>query len=185
MADKTAQLERQERVQSIKATILSLMWLANRQFSQHLQTYGLTHPQFVALASLVAYKQPCTMRDLTDVTFQDPPTMTGIIDRLVRMKLVQRKRAENDRRVVLVEATNAGAELVQQIRDAKFKEDCDNMADFSDVELDALEQFLTHLLRRHMQHVPWYNGDDVDREVDKLRHLINDPIYYMKEVMNK
>ena len=99
---------REKRIKALKEAFHTLLWIATRQFSQQLQSFGLTYPQFVTLASLAAHKQACTMRDLTNVTFQDPPTMTGIVDRLVRMNLVQRTRSELDRRVVLVRATETG-----------------------------------------------------------------------------
>lgn len=101
------------RVEQIKAVINafdSLMWLAARQFSQWLQrTFGLTYPQFMALAALAAHRQACPMRELTSAIFEDPATLTGIIDRLVKMKLVQRTRSETDRRVMFVQATPAWA----------------------------------------------------------------------------
>ena len=78
---------REERIKTLKNAFHALMWIAMRQFSQRLQSFGLTHPQFITLASLTAHEQACTMRDLTNVTFQDPPTMTGIVDRLVKIKL--------------------------------------------------------------------------------------------------
>ena len=82
-------ISRQERVRAIKDAFHYLTWVAMRQLSQQLQPFGLTFPQFIVLAALAAHQQACTMRDLTNATFEDPPTMTGIIDRLVKMKLVK------------------------------------------------------------------------------------------------
>src|ERR1700752_1318297 len=106
---------REERIKTIHDAFFALMWISKRQFAQRLQTFGLTHPQFITLATLTAHKKACTMSDLINVTFQDAPTMTGVIDRLVKMQLVERTRSETDRRVVLVEVTPAGSGLVQQI----------------------------------------------------------------------
>ena len=172
--------DRETRIKTIKDIFVSLMWVAARQFSQRVQSFGLTHPQFIVLATLVAHKQACTMRDLTNVTFQDPPTMTGIVDRLVKIKLIKRTRSESDRRVVLVEATLAGAELVKQIEEASINDDIRGFSKFSDKELDNLEQSLRYLLRMHVGRYAALRGAELDAEIEKLQNFRNDPIQYMK-----
>ena len=89
---------REERIKRIRATFIMLVWTAARQFSQELQEFGLTLPQFVALAALVAHKHPCTMSDLTKVTVQDAPTMTGIMDRSVSLRVRSSRGHRNWRR---------------------------------------------------------------------------------------
>ena len=171
---------REEQIKTIKDIFVSLMWIAARQFSHRLQAFGLTHPQFIVLVSLAAHKQACTMRDLTNVTFQDPPTMTGIIDRLVRMKLVQRTRSESDRRVVLVEATSAGMELVKRVKEESMQEDIRGYTAFSDDDLSALEQSLRYLLRMYVGQFASLQGAELDAEIEKLQNFSHDPIRYMK-----
>ena len=151
-----------------------------RQFSQRLQSFGLTHPQFIALASLTAHKQACTMRDVTNVTFQDPPTMTGIVDRLVKMKLVERTRSETDRRVVLVRATPVGMELVSQINEATMTDEFSLYSDLTDDDLTALERLLKSKLRLHVGYYKSLQDGDLDAEIDNLQNFMSDPIYYAK-----
>jgi DNA-binding MarR family transcriptional regulator len=173
-------ISREERIKTIKSAFHSLMWIATRHFSQYLQSYKLTYPQFIALASLAAHKQACTMSDLTGVTFQDAPTMTGIIDRLVKMKFVQRNRSETDRRVVLVQATPAGAALVEQIEAAKMRDDLMGYAALTDDDLAALEELLRYILRMHVGRCMPAAGApaDLDAEIEKLQRFMEDPIYY-------
>lgn len=173
-------ITRKERVTQLKDIFVSLMWIAARQFSQRLQSFGLTHPQFVVLASLTAHQQPCAMRDLTEVCFQDPPTMTGIIDRLVKMELVERTRSKTDRRVVLVHAAPAGVDLVRQVKEDATRADLQGYATFTDDELIALEQSLNHLLRIHVEQYTSLKGADLDAEIERLQNFRNDPIHYMK-----
>jgi DNA-binding MarR family transcriptional regulator len=171
---------RTERVKLLKDAFHSLMWIANRQFSQQLQTYNLTMPQFFALAALTTHKKACTMRDLTNVIYQDPPTMTGIVDRLVRMKLVQRTRSEADRRVVLVEATPTGIELVSRINEELMRDEFASYTDLSDEDLDALERLLRFKLRRYLGRYKSLQDEDLDAEIEKLQRFIHDPIHYTK-----
>lgn len=171
---------REEKVKKIKNTFVSLIWVATRQFSQWIQTFGITHSQFFTLSSLVCHKEPCTMRDLTEVTFQDPPTMTGIIDRLVKMKLVERTRSEIDRRVVLVQATPSGIDLVEKIREKAAQEDMRAYDALANEELDALQQSLFYMLRLHVGRYTSLKGEELDTEVERLLNFKNDPIQFMK-----
>jgi DNA-binding MarR family transcriptional regulator len=120
------------------------------------------------------------MRDLTEVTFQDPPTMTGIIDRLVKMELVERTRSKTDRRVVLVRAATSGTELVRRIKEESMQVDLQGYAAFTDDELTVLEQSLNHLLRVHVELYTSLTGAELDAEIKKLQDFRNDPIHYMK-----
>lgn len=171
---------RAERIRTLKDAFHALMWIATRQFSQRLQTYHLTMPQFFTLSALTAHKQPCTMRDLTNVILQDPPTTTGIVDRLVRMELVQRKRSEADRRVVFVQATSTGIELVNQINEEIMRDELAGYTDLSDDDLAALEKLLRFKLRMQLGRYRSLQDEDLDAEIKKLRHFVNDPIHYTK-----
>jgi DNA-binding MarR family transcriptional regulator len=175
-----ATCSREERIRTLKDAFHALMWIAMRQFSQRLLSFGLTHPQFIALASLTAHKQACTMRDLTNVTFQDPPTMTGIVDRLLKMKLVERTRSETDRRVVLVRATPAGIDLVKQVNEAMMTDELNMYSSLTDDDLTALERLLKQKLRVHVRRYKSLQDGDLDVEIEKLQHFMSDPIHYAR-----
>ncbi len=171
---------RVDRIKLLRDAFQALMWIAHRQFSQRLQNFGLTMPQFVTLASLAAHKQACTMSDLTNVTMQDPPTMTGIVDRLVRMKLVERTRSETDRRVVLVRATEDGVKLIQQIQAEIMDEELKMYSALTDNDLTALERLLKQKLRLHAGQYRSLPDEAMDAELERLQRFINDPIQYSK-----
>jgi DNA-binding MarR family transcriptional regulator len=177
-------ISREERFKRIRDTFMMLVWTAARQFSQELQEFGLTLPQFVALASLAANKCPCTMSDLTKVTVQDAPTMTGIVDRLVRMKLADRTRSETDRRVVLVQATPAGIELLRRIRDQALNSgmeefialaNSDELADL-DRLLETFEQSLEYIFRVHLKRRHSSGDADMEAEMEKIQLFLKNPV---------
>lgn len=157
-----------------------LMRVSTRWFVQRLQAYNLTLPQFVTLAALAAHKQACTMSALTNVTFQDPPTTTGIIDRLVKSDLVERTRSEADRRVVLVQATPAGVDLIGRIEENLTQEALPGYAMLSDDELTTFEHLLGHLLRVHLKRFMSLPEANIDAEIEKLEFFVKDPISYLK-----
>jgi DNA-binding MarR family transcriptional regulator len=179
MAEDTT-LSKEERIKKIHDTFMLLMRISKRWFIQQLQSFGLTLPQFVNLAVLTAHKQPCIMSDLTAVTFQDPPTTTGVIDRLVKLKLVERARSETDRRVVLVQATPAGIKLIEEIEQKLMQEALTCYTVLTDEELTTLEQLLERLIWIHLGRVMPLPEVDLAAEIEKLSHFMKDPIYYMK-----
>jgi DNA-binding MarR family transcriptional regulator len=173
-------ISREDQIKDIRDTFHAVMWVAHRQFSQRLQQYGLTFPQFIVLVSLTAHKQACTMRDLTNVVFQDPATMTGIIDRLVKMSLVKRSRSEEDRRVVLVHATPAGATLVDEIKHDSVQQELACYSDFTPDQLHTYAQLLRLQLRAHIGRYKALRNEDLDAEIERLRRFMRDPIQFTK-----
>ncbi|MDM8519269.1 MarR family transcriptional regulator [Anaerolineales bacterium HSG6] len=171
---------RRERIISIRDAFISLMWTAQRQFSIRLQPFGLTKPQFMALSALAAHNQPCTMGDLREVTFQDGPTMTGIINRLIKMGYVERTRSQVDRRVVLVQVADAGIEVVKQIEQEALHDDLCGYAALNDDELTNMEQLLTYTLRMYLRRYMASQNVDVEETLKKLKMFKKDPIYYAK-----
>jgi DNA-binding MarR family transcriptional regulator len=171
---------REERIKAIHDAFIALMWISKRQFAQRLQAFGLTIPQFMTLATLSAHKEACTMGDLINVTFQDAPTMTGVIDRLLKMRLVERTRSETDRRVVLVQATPTGIDLVNQIEEKTLYDDTCNYASLTDEDLTAFEQLLRYILRMHIGRYTSLSEANLDAEIEKLRLFRRDPIHYAK-----
>ncbi len=176
---------KKERIKRIHNSFVALTLIAKRRFAQRLQSFGVTQPQFSTLAALAAHQKACTMSDLTNVTFQDAPTMTGIINRLVKMELVQRTRSETDRRVVLVQIAPAGGELVKQIEEKTFHDDFIGYAALTDDDLTALEQLLRYLLRMYIGQYKSLENDYLDAEIEKLQHFMSDPIHHMKLEDNK
>jgi DNA-binding MarR family transcriptional regulator len=171
---------REERIKAIHDAFIALMWISKRQFAHRLQAFGLTHSQFITLATLTAHKQACTMSDLINVTFQDAPTMTGVIDRLVKMNLVERTRSETDRRVVLVQVSSAGIALVNQIEEQTLCDANSGFASLSDEELNAFEQLLRYILRMYIGRYSSSSEADLDAELEKLRLFGRDPIHFAK-----
>jgi DNA-binding MarR family transcriptional regulator len=171
---------KEEQIKRIHDNFILLMRVVKRWFVQELQSFNLTVPQFITLAALAAHRQPCPMSDLTNVTFVDAPTMTGVIDRLVRMRLVQRTRSEMDRRVVLVRATQPGIELIGQIEQSLMQRMLVGYAQLSDEELTSYEHLLRRLLRIHLGQYMSLQDADLDAEIEKLEQFMRDPITYTK-----
>ena len=72
---------------------------------------GITGPQLWAI-KLVGDLSPVRVSDLAARMYLNPSTVVGILDRLESRGLVQRNRSGDDRRVVKVQLTGIGKELL-------------------------------------------------------------------------
>src|SRR3712207_9323618 len=86
----------------------SLGWLLNnaarlsaRRLSAKLAAHNVTPPQWGVLVSLWE-QDGLSLSELAKRSFFDGPTMTGIVDRLEKADLVERRRDSTDRRVISV-----------------------------------------------------------------------------------
>jgi len=136
-----------DQVRDLGQMMLSVAMIEQRCFARDLSSLGLTVPQFFVLRSVLLREQGCTMGALADDTLQRCATTTGIVDRLVRMGLVTRRRAVHDRRQVLVELTPAGHEALEKARHTREKRLGQTLAHLSNDEAREL----LRLLRAYME----------------------------------
>ncbi len=82
-------------------------------FAEH----GLTEPQWRVLRVLWEREQ-IAQGELAELTLIPPPSLVGVLDRLARDGLVQRRRSSDDRRNVWISPTAAGRALQTQVMPA-------------------------------------------------------------------
>ncbi len=112
---------RDQMISRITRTVGQLIWLGNKRFAQLCASYGLTVPQYFTLFFLWHQGEACSMHALAELTHQDAATLTGIVDRLIRLGYVSRQRGEDDRRKVYVTLEPAGRQVVRDVRDGRHE----------------------------------------------------------------
>jgi DNA-binding MarR family transcriptional regulator len=89
--------------------ILHTYLQASRRLSEAFRTsygkLGLTYPQSVVLA-ILGSDGPMPISALAEAAGSANSTISGVIDRLEKLNLAQRTRAEFDRRVIYVDVTD-------------------------------------------------------------------------------
>jgi DNA-binding MarR family transcriptional regulator len=100
----------------LEEALFELSWLGQKQFAVELAPFKLTIPQFFTLLFVSTNERGCTMSDLASQTRHSLATMTGIVDRLVKLNLVRRGSNPEDRRIVLVELTDEGRSRLDEVR---------------------------------------------------------------------
>ncbi|MCO6045044.1 MarR family transcriptional regulator [Aeoliella sp. ICT_H6.2] len=89
--------------------------LLQNQMGRFFREYGLTASQYNVLRILRGEGQPLPSLEIAERMIQVVPAITGLIDRLEKQGLVERRRCENDRRVVFVEITPQAIKLLAKI----------------------------------------------------------------------
>jgi homoprotocatechuate degradation regulator HpaR len=84
------------------------------RFRKIFNEFDLTEQQGRVLRVLWE-RDSIAFHELSTLTLIAPPSLVGVIDRLQKAKLVERRRSDSDRRKVSVVATEAGRELESQI----------------------------------------------------------------------
>ncbi len=85
----------------------------SKVWRKHMSRLNLTAVQGMVLNFLKQGDQ-ITSKDLGERTQLDSATMTGVLDRLEKMALVERQSHPSDRRAVVVCLTDAGRELTDR-----------------------------------------------------------------------
>ena len=85
------------------------------RFGKLFRQYGLTSSQYNVLRILRGEGKPMPSLEISSRMIQVVPAMTGLIDRLEMQGLVRRHRCTEDRRVIFIEITEAGGDMLQQL----------------------------------------------------------------------
>lgn len=85
------------------------------QFVRLFREFGITPAQYNILRVLRGAKEPLPILEVASRLITMVPGITGLIDRLETLALVQRKRCPSDRRVIYVEITAMGREMLAKL----------------------------------------------------------------------
>jgi len=79
---------------------------------QQVEAHGLTLTEFGVLEALL-HKGPLPLGEIGDLVLLTSGSMTYVVDKLERRNLLQRRRSQEDRRVLYAELTPEGETLIQ------------------------------------------------------------------------
>jgi DNA-binding MarR family transcriptional regulator len=114
---------------------IRLLRMARRQD----QAGGLSAPRLSAL-SVIVFAGPLSLAALAAEEQVRAPTMTRIVDALVRARLVTRETDPADRRMVSIAATEEGRALLEEGRRRRVGAIAERLARLADSERRALER---------------------------------------------
>ena len=117
------------------------------EFPQQLHRRGVGVPVWRVLASLSGSRGE-TVTGLAEVCLLQQPTMTKLLDRMVRDGLVTRSQDARDRRIVRVALTAEGEALAEELTRAARQHEANVLARFPEMEAAGLKALLRSVLER-------------------------------------
>ncbi len=105
---------------------------------------NLTYPQSIVLAILEA-DGPMPISTLAEAAGSANSTISGVVDRLEKMGLVQRVRSDSDRRVIYVSTTEQFQRHFSKMRDSAADRFSAALKALSEDEIDAVARGLSLL----------------------------------------
>lgn len=88
----------------------------NQKIMEELKTTGLTVPQ-ITVIKLIAHHKELTVTELSERMSITKATMSGILDRLENMNIIERVRSKDDKRMVYVKFSAEGVKMALQIKE--------------------------------------------------------------------
>jgi DNA-binding MarR family transcriptional regulator len=141
-----------DRVRFIDNYLLYLLARASHQisseFHDQLRRRGVSIPVWRVLGSLLGSDGE-TVTGLAETCLLQQPTMTKLLDRMVRDGLVKRAPDLRDRRVVRVLLTPRGETLAEELATAARQHEAEVVARHPDTEALAIKSLLRAILDKH------------------------------------
>ncbi len=133
-------MDQKQRMHEIVESFREVKKAFYQLLSKQADKYGITGIQFKALKTIQDNPQ-IGITELADLMRLGNSTASGVIDRLVKAGLVERKRLESDRRSVSLEVTEQGKE-VYRLTDLQYSKAIAAV-------LENSEEDFEHLLQTH------------------------------------
>jgi len=122
--------------------------LISSEFHEKLRRRGISVPVWRVLASLIGSGGE-TVTGLAEICLLQQPTMTKLLDRMVRDGLVQRSQDGRDRRVVRVALTPHGEALAAELSQLAKQHEAEVLARHPEAEATAIKDLLRAIMARH------------------------------------
>lgn len=94
--------------------LYALSRLVTREYQPHFDVLGITYPQYLVLLVLWEEKDGMTVVDIADRLLLGTNTVTPLLKRMEKERLIRRHRSKRDERKVVVSLTPQGRELREQ-----------------------------------------------------------------------
>ena len=108
-----------------------------------LDKYGLTYTQYIAMLVILEHEK-ITFKEMGKKLHLDSGTLTPVLKKLLSMELIIKYRDVNDDRVVIIELTQKGRKLKDEIIDIQEQMKCKLGGNIEEAE--QLKEMLDKLL---------------------------------------
>ncbi|MEO1771132.1 MULTISPECIES: MarR family winged helix-turn-helix transcriptional regulator [Enterococcus] len=116
-----------------------------KHYSQLLEEQGVT-PAQAGILSCLWNKGQLTPKKIAEALHLEAPTISGILDKMQKLELIEREVDPNNRRVVLVSTTKKADNMQSAIESVTQRLNDDVLSAFSDEESQLLKKLLEKLI---------------------------------------
>lgn len=103
-------------------------WLSSKE-NDFFKPYAISPQQYNILRILRGAKNRVKVQIVKDRMIERSPNATRLMDKLCDKNLIERERCDEDRRVVYVQITNLGLDLLKNIDDNKSSSFLENLTE--------------------------------------------------------
>lgn len=128
--------DNQDRHGVLKSSVDSLSIAINKGMEEQVAPYGLVLVEFLLLKFCTTTDE-CTATQLAEVLPVDASRISRLVNNMVEMGLLRRRRLRSDRRVVMLSLTDRGRALVQQVLEREEIFNTQLTEGVSEKEIDA------------------------------------------------
>lgn len=121
----------QDVIVEIENELRYLCGIIKQKGREMLEDYEITPPQFQALLYLVK-EENLTIGELSKKMYLACSTITDLVDRMEKNKMVKRVRDQKDRRVVRVSVLSKGHKIIEKVLNARREYLRDILGDLDD-----------------------------------------------------
>ena len=139
-------MEDSSKIEEIVSVIKRIMWLIKQNFEKDFKKMHVTQSQILVMRVLNYYGD-MKVGDISRELDLSNSTVSGIIDRLVEKKIVQRKRGEEDRRIVMISLADEYRQPVKKQLNAVAQKMRKALSTITEEDLDSVIQGLEKLER--------------------------------------
>jgi DNA-binding MarR family transcriptional regulator len=118
-------------------------WMSNKQ-NAFMSKFDISMAQFNILRILRGAKDFLNVNTIKDRMIEKSPNTTRLMDKLIEKNLIERKRCEEDRRIVYVKISESGLDLLSKI-DLEFSDNFILANKISEEEAETLSLLLDKL----------------------------------------
>ncbi len=127
-----------DKVKALLNIIYTANWINSKQ-NTFFKPYGISPQQYNILRILRGAKEPLKVQIIKERMLERAPNATRLMDKLCAKELIERLPCPDDRRVVHINITKKGLDLLQVI-DSNFNEDL--LANLNSQEATQLSDLL-------------------------------------------
>ncbi|MFL1011599.1 MarR family winged helix-turn-helix transcriptional regulator [Flavisericum labens] len=102
------------RVKALINIVYTANWITGYQ-NEFFKNYGISPQQYNILRILRGADEPLNVQTIKDRMIERAPNATRLMDKLCAKNLIQRLPSEHDRRVVKIDITKEGRDLLEKI----------------------------------------------------------------------